>query len=338
MRKSKSISIQLATEGFLDELSVGKQPYTVKSYGVSLRRFQKFLESGRAISSDSATNKLTVDHAIDFGKSLQGLAPATIRNYLAAISEFYRYLFARRLVDVDMADHQRLFSSLKQMRPRSFNLPRVPTDEMIDALIKAVSAKEDPKQKQARGDRDRAELRRFRDIALLLSLKSSGMRLGEVIGLKRSDLDYRNKSAIVTGKGRKQRIVYFDDAAWNALKEYLETRKDGSRSRSLSYLPVFARHDRRSGNQLLPLSRQSVEQLFVRLAKKSNLDPKPTPHWFRHWFATQILERTQDLAALQDMLGHESPVTTRVYAKVSTKRLRQVHRVAFGGRNANEDD
>lgn len=338
MKKSESLSIREAVEGFLDELSVGKQPYTVKSYAVSLRRFQNFLESAKELPAGSLTNSLTVDHAIDFGKSLQGLAPATIRNYLAAISEFYRYLSARRLVDVDMADHQRLFSSLKQMRPRSFSLPRVPTDEMIDALIKAVSVKQDPRRKQPKGDRERSELRRFRDIALLLSLKSSGMRLGEVIGLKRSDLDYRNKSAIVTGKGRKQRIVYFDETAWNALKEYLEARKDASRSRSVSHLPLFARHDRRSGKQILPLTRQSVEQLFVRLAEDANLDPKPTPHWFRHWFATQVLEKTQDLAALQDMLGHESPVTTRIYAKVSTKRLREVHRVAFGGRDANEDD
>jgi len=189
MKKNKSLSVQQATEGFLDELSVGKQPYTVKSYSVSLRRFQNFLDTTQALSSDALTNKLTVDHAIDFGKSLQGLAPATIRNYLAAISEFYRYLFARRLVAVDMADHQRLFSSLKQMRPRSFSLPRVPTDEMMDALIKAVSAKQDPaKRKQPTGDRERGELRRYRDIALLLSLKSSGMRLGEVIGLKRFGL------------------------------------------------------------------------------------------------------------------------------------------------------
>ena len=128
MRKNKAITVEEAIQGFLDELSVGKQPYTVKSYGVALRRLKNFLRDEAGLSSDSPTTKLTVDHAIDFGKSLQELAPASIRNYLAAVSEFYRYLFARRLVEADMADHQRLFSSLKQMRPRSFNLPRVPTD------------------------------------------------------------------------------------------------------------------------------------------------------------------------------------------------------------------
>ncbi len=339
MTKNKSIRLQEAVTGFLDQLSVGKQPYTVKSYGVALRRLQKFLRDEIGFSSDSQTSQLTVDHAIDFAKSLQGLAPATIRNYLAALSEFYRYLFAHRLVVVDMADHERLFTSMKQMRPRSFNLPRVPTDEVIDALIKAVSAKpEQTKHKISRGDKERAELRRVRDVALLHSLKSSGMRLGEAITLKRGDLDYRNKSAIVTGKGRKQRIVYFDNTAWNAIKEYLEARKDGSRSRAISHLPVFARHDRRAGDHVLPLTRQRVEQVFANLAEQSNIDPKPTPHWFRHWFATQVLERTQDLAALQDMLGHESPVTTRIYAKISTKRLREVHNATFGGREPNGDD
>jgi site-specific recombinase XerD len=102
----------------------------------------------------------------------------------------------------------------------------------------------------------------------------------------------------------------------------------------LAPLPVFARHDRRSGKELLPMSLQRVEQIFKDLAERSQIDPRPTPHWFRHWFATQVLERTQDLAALQDMLGHESPVTTRIYAKVSTKRLRDVHDAAFGGKES----
>ncbi|CAG0966723.1 partial Tyrosine recombinase XerD, partial [Anaerolineae bacterium] len=263
-------------------------------------------------------------------KSLQALAPATIKNYLAAVSEFYRYLFARRLVDADVADHERLFASLKQMRPRFSNLPHVPTDEVIDALVKAAGEEPERKRKQSSGDQERSRLQRFRDVALLLSLRASGMRLSEALGLRRGDLDYRARSAIVTGKGRKQRVVYFDDAAWNAINEYLQARQDGVHTRALAHLPLFARHDRRAGDHVLPLTSQRVEQILVGLALRLHLDPAPTPHWFRHWFATQVLDRTQDLAALQDMLGHESPVTTRIYAKVSTRRLREVHNAAFG--------
>ena len=337
MTKVDSISISEAAQNFLDQLSVGKQPYTVKSYGVALRRFVHFLADKQNVSQEMPAARINVDQAIEFAKSLQKLAPATIRNYLAALSEFYRYLFARRLVDIDASDHQRLFTSFKQMRPRSFSLPHVPPDAVIDALVRTAAIDESPRdRKPTPGDAERGKLRRLRNVAILLSLKSSGMRLGEALALRRGDLDYRSQSAIVTGKGRKQRVVYFDEAAWHALQEYLQTRQDGSRARALAPLPLFARHDRRAGNMTLPMTRQRVEQIFKDLAERSQIDPKPTPHWFRHWFATQVLERTQDLAALQDMLGHESPVTTRIYAKVSTKHLRQVHDAAFGRKEDKE--
>jgi site-specific recombinase XerD len=336
MTNNNSISISEAKTNFLDQLAVGKQPRTVQSYNVALRRFEHFLNEKQELDSSSLTERLTVDHAIEFAKSLQGLAPATIRNYLAAISEFYRHLFALRFISADVADHERLFSSFKKMRPRFSNLPHVPPDEVIDALIQAAGTEPERKRKQSPGDQERSRLQRLRDVALLLALKSSGMRLGETLALRRGDLDYRNKSAVVTGKGRKQRIVYFDDVAWKAMQEYLQARQDGAHIRSLAQVPLFARHDRRSGERTLPLTRQRVEQIFVALAERTQVDPKPTPHWFRHWFATQVLDRTQDLAALQDMLGHESPVTTRIYAKVSTRRLREVHKAAFGEKKKDE--
>lgn len=326
---SEFVSISQAIREFLDQLAVGKRPFTVQTYGVALRRFESFLNDQQKTSIEGSVRKLTVDHAIEFAKALQGLSPASIRNYLAAISQFYRFLFVKRWVIVDVADHERLFLTLKQMRPRASNLPRVPTDEMIDALIKVAGEKSELKRKQSVGDERRADLQRLRNVALLLTLRSSGMRLGEAISLRRGDLDYRNKSAIVSGKGQKQRVVYFDERAWDALQEYFSLRQDGKLGRAMSYLPVFARHDRRAGDKVLPLSRQGIEQIFVKLAERAGVDPKPTPHWFRHWFATQVLDRTQDLAALQDMLGHESPVTTRIYAKVSTRRLQQVHHETF---------
>jgi len=337
VEKNKSATIAEAVQNFLEELGVGKQPRTVSAYAVALRRFQIFLSKKQNLSEDSPTQRLTIDHAIEYGKSLRGLAPATIRNYLAAISQFYRHLFARRLVETDIADHERLFITLKQMRPRSHRLPHVPPDEVVEALIR--TAREETggsKAKRASGDAERARLRRLRDVALLLALRSSGMRLGELITLRRGDLDYRAKAAIVTGKGRKERLVYFDVSAWNAMQEYLQARQDGARARPSSQLPLFARHDRRAGGQVLPLTHQRVEQIFADLAARAELDPAPTPHWFRHWFATRVLEQTQDLAALQEMLGHESPETTRIYAKVSSKRLRQVHDIAFGAKKSDD--
>lgn len=132
----------------------------------------------------------------------------------------------------------------------------------------------------------------------------------------------------MTGKGDKQRIVYFDDQAWQAIQEYLQARNDGERGRALYRLPVFARHDRRASSQTLPLTTDTVRLVFKQLATDAQIEITLTPHSLRHAFATRVLEATSDLAVVQDMLGHASPETTRIYAKVSNKKMRAAHRAA----------
>ena len=118
--------------------------------------------------------------------------------------------------------------------------------KLFSALAAARRVKHEPM-------RPRLELARLRNIAMLEALRSSGMRVGELVGLIRDDLDYRQHCARVTGKGDKQRVVYFDDAAWNAIQSYLKAHVDGARGRALYALPLFARHDRRVGARILPL-------------------------------------------------------------------------------------
>ncbi|HEX2173736.1 MAG TPA: tyrosine-type recombinase/integrase, partial [Dehalococcoidia bacterium] len=106
---------------------------------------------------------------------------------------------------------------------------------------------------------------------------------------------------------------------------------DGAGSRSLASLPVFARHDPSAGRQVRPLSTNSVRRVIEDLARAAGLgDLVVTPHRFRAWFATHLVEQTGDLAAVQDLLGHESANTTRIYTKVAAGRLRAIHARAFG--------
>ncbi|HEX7587584.1 MAG TPA: tyrosine-type recombinase/integrase, partial [Anaerolineae bacterium] len=181
------------------------------------------------------------------------------------------------------------------------------------------------------------DLARLRNIAMLQALRASGMRVGELVGLKRDDLDHRLHTARVTGKGNKQRIVYFDDLAWNAIQAYLKARNDGARGRALYQLPLFARHDRRVSNKVVPLTTDTVRMVFNVLARDAGIEIAMTPHSLRHAFATKVLEATGDLAVVQDMLGHSSPVTTRIYAKVSNKKMREAHHSAFNYRDKEEE-
>jgi site-specific recombinase XerD len=157
------------------------------------------------------------------------------------------------------------------------------------------------------------------------------MRVSELVSLRRGDLDREQLRAVVTGKGSKQRLVFFTDAAWRAIWTYLDARGDAISSRALANLPVFARHDRASARRTQPLTTQSVRDVVWTLARQCDVgEVGLTPHRFRAWFATHLVAETGDLAAVQDLLGHESADTTRVYTKVAAQRLADVHRRAFG--------
>src|SRR5207245_3460477 len=96
-------------------------------------------------------------------------------------------------------------------------------------------------------------------------------------------------------------------------------------------LPVFARHDRAARGRLSALSTDAVRDVIWRLAVAAgSRDAGLTPHRFRAWFATHLVAETGDLAAVQDLLGHESADTTRVYTRVAAQRPADVHRRAFG--------
>jgi len=329
------VTIDAAIQNYLRDLAVGQSAQTVQTYSQGLERFKEFLTTAHR-SSTNAASSLSADDALDYAKWLseeRAIAKSTLRTYLASLSQFYAYLLREQLIDLSATELERIRDAYsKYRRGYSRPLPKLPPDEAVTALLGAARrVKPEPR-------RPRRELARLRNIAMLEALRSSGMRVGELVGLKRDDLDYRQHTARVTGKGGKQRIVYFDDAAWNAIQAYLKERGDGARGRALYQLPLFARHDRRVSNKILPLTTDTVRMVFNALARDANIEIAMTPHSLRHAFATKVLEATGDLAVVQDMLGHSSPATTRIYAKVSSKRMRDAHRTAFDYRGHEDED
>jgi site-specific recombinase XerD len=327
------VTIDEAMENFLRDRAVGQSAQTVETYSQGMQRFKEYLESVHH-SPTRAASTLAVDHALDCAKWLseeRAIGKATLRTYLTSISRLYAYLLREKIVNLSAAEMERMRDAYHQYRKGGGRpLPKLPPEEAIVALL-AAARRVKPETK-----RPRLELARLRNIAMLEALRSSGMRVGELVGLKRDDLDYRNHTARVTGKGDKQRIVYFDDKAWQAIQEYLKLRNDGARGRALYQLPLFARHDRRASNRTLPLTTDGVRLMFTTLARAAQIEVVMTPHSLRHAFATKILETTGDLAVVQDMLGHSSPTTTRIYAKVSNKKMREAHRTAFNYRGAED--
>jgi integrase/recombinase XerC len=321
-----------AIEAFRSDLGIRRSLHTVEAYSTALRHFQAFCAEVQQPADQMPVTALTPDMALSFVRWLQAsnpVSPSTQDNYLTALSRFYRWLLLEERATYSIADYARLQERLVDVRGRRppRPLPHVPAEDAVQALLAAaytIPLPQDPNSTNGR----RETLRRLRNIALLEALRTTGARVGELVTLHRGDLDYERQAAVVTGKGRKQRLVFFDDKAWGALTHYLKVRADGTGGRSLASMPLFARHDRGAGEQLLPLTTNTVRSVLNGLCKAAELDQSITPHLLRHRFATRVLGATHDLAATQDLLGHASPTTTRIYAKLTDEDTAEAHRQA----------
>jgi site-specific recombinase XerD len=314
------VTLGQCVERFLDDLAIGRSPATFATYRSALRWFVE------SIGAELPVADLTVDHAIQFAREVSrgGRAPrTTVQLYTTAVSRLYAYLVREEArPDLPLERLQLRLQQLRGKKPK--RLPKVPTDELIERVLALVRAAE-PSASAA------GELIRLRNIALIETMRGSGVRVAELVSLRRGDLELEGRRAVVTGKGGKQRLIFFTDDAWRAIRLYLEARQDPGTGRALAARPLFARHDRAARDQSQPLTPQSVRDIVWALAGKAGATELGlTPHRFRAWFATHLVAETGDLAAVQDLLGHESADTTRVYTRVVAQRLAEVHRQAFG--------
>lgn len=310
---------------FLRDLSVGRSAQTHTSRRVQLARWVEFLEARDRRPVDVAG--LTDAHLVDFARwvSAPMLARNTADALISAVSTFYAFLVREAIrPDLPLVTLRMRLTVLRGRKPQ--RLPRVPADDVVDRLAAAAATYRPRNQSAARSG-----LIRLRNIAIVETLRGSGLRVSEVCGLRRGDLATDEQTAIVLGKGNKERRAYFTDAAWSATSAYLALRGDHTRPTDVARLPVFARHDAKvPADACAPMSADTVRGAVHALARDAGvLEAKLTPHRFRAWFATHVLAATGDLAAAQDLLGHADPATTRMYATVTHDRLRQVHARAF---------
>lgn len=331
------LSIAEATQEFLYDIGSKRQKRTQYTYQTALNHFQVFLEAND-FSPQKGIEELTIRHGIDFAPWLVNayfghdqVKPTTLRTYLTAVQRFYRFLLLRDYVSISYVDLERLREEFSEYGRIKHRLPPHVDDEVIEAIITAAR-----RVPPAEGDTPaahRQELRRLRDIALVETLRSTGARVGELSNLRRGDLEYSRRRARVRAEGTKgvsERYIYFDGQAWQALTAYLTARADGGGGRALGEYPVFARHSRNASQKVLPLSTYSIQKVVRRLGREAGrLDAHITPHAFRHWFATRMQRATGNLAVTQDALGHRSPETTRIYARVDDKEIQQAHQQAF---------
>lgn len=158
----------------------------------------------------------------------------------------------------------------------------------------------------------------IRDLSLIDLLASTGMRVGELVKLNRGDIDFENRECIVTGKGDKQRRVYFDARTKIHLQRYLEGRTDENPALFVSLLAPYNR-----------LQISGVEIRLRRLGRELNI-PKVHPHKFRRTLATMAIDKGMPIEQVQHLLGHQSLDTTLQYAMVNQTNVKMSHRKFIG--------
>jgi site-specific recombinase XerD len=355
------MTINEAIEQYLDHVKASKSLGTARTYMIGLRHLARYLAERPIPPETTDVQTLTLPLATGFitwlydylleevaGGEPEKISEATKGTYFSAISGFFEYLIIEaQLLPMSTDEYDRLRKSLARAakRQRRDELPsdKLPSQEIVEALLAEARKPLELPEDMAAGERRRQELIRLRNIAIIEALLSSGMRVGELVRLERGHLLYDVKGAVVKyAKGKKEREVLFSDRAWQAIQTYLQARQDGvlacpepsRRSRPVAGLPVFARHDRGAGSRVLPLTTRAVQNIVFELAVRAGILERfrLTPHTLRHFFATEFLSETGDLALTQYALGHASPTTTRIYAQTKREDYRRAHREIFGSR------
>ncbi|MBN1066371.1 integrase [Clostridium botulinum] len=154
----------------------------------------------------------------------------------------------------------------------------------------------------------------IRDLAIIDLLNSTGMRVGELVGLNISDIDFNERECIVLGKGDKQRKVYFDAKTKIHLKKYIESRNDNNEALFVSLQKPYKR-----------LQISGVEIRMRQLGRKLNIN-KVHPHKFRRTLATRAIDKGMPIEQVQQLLGHQKIDTTLQYAMVNQSNVKIAHR------------
>lgn len=297
----------------------GKSPRTQSTYASGLGKYRLHLAATSQIdawSPAALTSTMLESYYAWLVREHGRERRATILTYLSAVRAFVRFLARRALLPPGVS-YEQMRESLREALGRgTYKSPRI--DRRIPLIVTYVNGLPVPDAAERKGQR---RLEVLRDKALILTLFTSGMRREEVARLDRRDVeDGWADRALITGKGEKERVVFFDEPTMAAIRAYLAARADTA-------TPLFLRHDNHRGRTPghhganWRLSPQSVWGIVRHYAQAVGVPA--TTHHFRHAKASTLLNRGASLSEVQDILGHASPETTkRIYAHYQVQHLR----------------
>lgn len=312
-----------------------------------------------------------ISNFLDYCEVVKGLSDKTIENYKRFLDQFIKWLAKEDLSNIkphelsfDHIYRYRLYLSRQVSTKDRRNLKKVTQNYYLIALRvlltyftkndilslpaeKIELAKEKAIRKIKFLNLDQLEklllspspttIIGLRDRAILETLFSTGLRVGELISLNREqvNINYLKKHNIeelelpITGKGGYTRTVYFSKRAIDSLVTYLEKRIDNDQS-------LFVNFKKDKNQETKRLTSRSIERIIKKYVKIAGLPIDTSPHTIRHSFATDLLEQGVDLRTIQEFLGHRNIATTQIYTHVTNRQLRDVHQAFHSGKKLKE--
>jgi integrase/recombinase XerC len=291
----------------------GASVYTQRNYRQALEEFLRW--HGEERPQPPAWEKLQRDDFRNYLRYLgrHNLSRAATQLRFSGLRTFYKFLMRHGVVE--MLPIKNL--SLPKLEKR---LPKFLTVQQMKDLLEApLKLLESRKQKEGPG-RPISTTACLRDVAVLETIYSCGLRISELCGLRAEDIDWSERLVRVRGKGKKERLVPIGEPAWKAIQNYWAGLKQPPSGPASVFL---AETKKAAPLQPLQLSRRLKQYLVI-----AGLDPGLTPHKLRHSYATHLLDAGADLRSVQELLGHAHLVTTQVYTHVTTERLKKAYDAA----------
>lgn len=276
---------------FLSYCSIDKglSQNTIDSYRNDLKLYLKYLDRKKITDFKN----IKVEDINDYLKEItnKGDSVKTIAHTLTSIKEFHSYLKREGIVKEDV--------SISIKRPKIVkSIPRVLSVEDVDKLL-------DIKLKTPYD---------YRNKAMLEVMYGTGLRISELVNLTLNNIDFTNSIIRIVGKGNKERIIPIGEYSMHYLELYMENRPLLTK-RGVDTEALFL------NNHGKKITRQGFFKILKGLLEEKGLDTNVSPHTLRHSFATHLLDRGADLRSIQEMLGHESISTTKIYTHVSDKAV-----------------
>ncbi|MBO7699100.1 tyrosine-type recombinase/integrase [Candidatus Saccharibacteria bacterium] len=290
------------------EIEMGRSVETVRNYELYLTRFYDMMvvdlnhEMRASDIDEEMIRKYRLRlNRMETDEKGSRLTPLTQSYYLIALRGFLKYLARRGINSLDPA----LVDLPKTHRSQVTFLHLDEVQDMLDEIDVNTET----------GLRDRA---------IIELLFSGGLRVSELCGLNRDDINLERREFVVRGKGSKDRPIFIDDTAASRVADYLAVRHD-------SLPALFLNNSRNSGTvstsgDYRRLTPRSIQRIIDKYARAAGITKHVTPHTLRHSFATDLLMNGADLRAVQSLLGHSNISTTQIYTHVTDAHLKDVHK------------